>query len=285
MSLIEKEGKFFMSDSAYIFSVQSASSVNCAEHKHDFVEMVYMLRGKCVHIIDGKEYPVRRGDLVIVNYNQTHSIVGNTEACYVNILMKPEYISRSLTNHENAFALLQLSEFEDFSKILDESKCKVTFAGEERGRIEEIIAVISNEMREKSPGYELAIRSQFNLLLIMIFRKMSFKLDNTFVGVSDKLLCYINNHCHEKLTLEGIAKMCSYNTSYFSRIFKAYTGITFTSYLKKVRIEEAAVLLTTTELKVTDILYMVGYNDRTKFFSHFKSLKGISPLKYRKSKK
>ena len=52
-------------------------------------------------------------------------------------------INQSLAKEENAFALLHLAEFEEFSKILDESKCKVTFTGDERDRIEAIIDILN----------------------------------------------------------------------------------------------------------------------------------------------
>ena len=114
---------------------------------------------------------------------------------------------------------------------------------------------------------------------------MSLDLEFSFDGISEKLLSYIELHCSEKLALESIAKMCSYAPAYFSRVFKNYTGQNFTSYLKKVRIEKAANLLLTTDTKITDIVYLVGYSDKTKFFSHYKSIMGTSPLKYRKSQK
>jgi AraC-like DNA-binding protein len=245
---------------------------------------VYILKGKSVQFIDGKEYHVRHGDVLIINYNQTHSAINSEDFSYVNILMKPEYINNSLARSENAFALLHLSEFESFRKILDESKCKISFSGEERNRIEEIISILSEEMEQKSPGYELAVRSQLNLLLIMIFRKMSLKLENIFDGVSEELLMYIREHCSEKLSLKSIAELCAYNTSYFSRIFKERVGMTFTEYLKRVRLEKAAIMMETTTSNITDIAYSVGYTDKTKFFSDFKQLKGVSPLKFRKSK-
>ena len=142
MSLFEKNNKFFISDSAYVFKVHVQKNEGFAEHKHDFVEMVYTLKGSCTHIINGVEYPVKSGDMVIINYNQTHSITNSEETTYVNILMKPEYISKNLVNQENAFALLHLVEFEDFKKILNESRCKVSFSGSERKQIETAINTI-----------------------------------------------------------------------------------------------------------------------------------------------
>ena len=282
---LKKDDTYILSDDAYVFSMGKLDDLSCAEHKHNYVEIVYMLKGKCVHIIDGKAYPVSHGDLVIVNSNQTHRIDGNTGGQYVNILLKPEYMSRTLVNRENAFELLNLHEFEDFKKILDETKRKVSFSGEERNRIEEIIEIMIDEYKDKNPGYELAIRSQFNFLIIMIFRKMQLKLENTFDGVSDKLLNYISLHCNEKLTLDSVARLCSYNSSYFSRIFKSYTGDNFITYVRNVRIKRAAELLISTDSMVKDIMCEVGYTESNKFFADFKAIMGVSPLKYRKSKK
>ncbi len=282
---LKKDDTYVLQDDAYVFSVGKLDDLCCEKHRHNFIEIVYMLKGKCVHNIDGKDYPVRHGDMVIVNYNQSHTIYGNASGQYVNILLKPEYISGTLANRENAFELLNLREFEDFRKILDEKKCKVSFSGEERSRIEEIIGIIIDEYKTKAPGYELAVRSQFNFLIIMIFRKMQLDLDNRFDGVSDKLLNYLEVHCGEKLTLDTVARLCSYNSSYFSRIFKNYTGHNFISYLRKIRISKAAELISGTDIMIKDIMCEVGYTESNKFYADFKKVFGVSPLQYRKSKK
>ena len=113
---------------------------------------------------------------------------------------------------------------------------------------------------------------------------MSLNLEENFCGISDKLLSYITQHCCEKLTLENIADLCSYNKSYFSRIFKEYTNLTFTEYLRNARMEKAKELLCDSDYSITDIVYHVGYSDKTKFFAHFKTYTGVSPLNYRREK-
>lgn len=284
MPIIEKDNRYYMSDGASVFYIRK-NEVVFPLHTHDFVEIVYTLKGKSNHTINGESYDVRHGDMLVINYDETHEFESKSEVEYINILIKPEYINMSLGNQDNAFALLNLKEFEDFSNILDKTKRKVTFSGDERERIEETISVIHREMNEKPAGFDLVIRSQLNFLLIMIFRKMSLDLDTRITGVGDELLNYINNHSHEHLTLEGLSAMCSYNTSYFSRKFKAFAGMNFTSYLKTVRIEKAKVILRNTELEIADLITRVGYSDRTKFFSHFKEITGMTPLQYKKSKK
>jgi len=285
MSVFEKNNKFFMSDSAYVSKVYNKGDEVCHSHEHDFIEIVYILNGKVIHQINDREYPTSHGDMLIINYGETHSMKISKNSTYVNVLMKPEYISKSLENHENAFALLNLSEFESFKKLLDENKRKVTFKGDDRNKAEAIIDDIIKEQERQKPGFELFIRSQLNILLISLFRKMSLDLDSSFDGINEKLLHYINIHCGEKLTLSGIAKLCSYNVSYFSRIFKEYTGMTFTEYLKNARIQKALNLISKTNLNITDIVFEAGYTDKTRFYNDFKKKEGVTPLEYRKSKK
>ena len=285
MAITRKANKFYMSETALVQYVEYLNERTIEEHLHDFVEIVYILKGRCIHVIDGAEYIMKHGDLLIMNYNNIHGMKAEKGLKYVNILLKPQYINQSLIDCENAFELLKLSEFEEFREILDKSKSKITFSGDERERFESIISTLLNEIEKKPPGHEIAVRSQFNILLITIFRKMAFELDGTFNSMSEKLLNYIKKHCSEKLTLEGIARQCSYNPSYFSRMFKEYTGYTFIGYLKKIRMQKAVDMVLNSDMNITDIVYATGYSDATKFFKHFKEYTGLTPLKLRKSKR
>lgn len=284
MSLFNANNKYFITESISVMVAKNPNGVNEPEHKHDFIEIVYILKGECLHLVDGKEYFTSHGDVLVINYNQTHSIMGNSAVKYINILIKPEYVNESLANTENAFSLLHLSEFNDFVEILDESKIKIRFSHDERRKIEDIITSLVQEMQTKAPGHELYVRSQFNLLLLMIFRKMSLNLDIEFKGISEELLAYIRVHCAEKLTLSQIASKCSYNSAYFSRAFKDFAGVTFTQYLRDSRIEQAKHLIATSDMRITDVVYAVGYINKTKFFSDFRDKCGMSPLEYRKSR-
>lgn len=283
MTLVEENNKYYISGRISVMIARNPNGVNETMHKHDFIEIVYMLKGECVHTVDGKDYEVSHGDMLVINYNQTHSIRSDSPLVYVNILIKPEYVNESLANSENAFSLLNLSEFKDFAEILDKNKVKIRFFGDEKRKTEDVITSLLEEMKAKNPGHELYVRSQFNILLLTIFRKMSLNLESKVYDVSEELLDYIRSNCTERLTLNQLADMCSYNCAYFSRLFKEYAGLTFTQYLKKCRIERAKYLIETTNMKITDIAYEVGYVNKTKFFSHFKSVCSMSPLEYRKS--
>ena len=93
---------------------------------------------------------------------------------------------------------------------------------------------------------------------------------------------YIQTHYSEKdISLHSVAKVVNVSPNHFSTIFSQKTGETFISYITKVRLERAKVLLRTTNTRIADIGYEVGYND-TQYFSYvFKKHMGMTPKELR----
>lgn len=93
---------------------------------------------------------------------------------------------------------------------------------------------------------------------------------------------YVNEHYHEKITLDEIAENAGMNTSYFSTLFKKETGENFQNYLTNVRIEKAKYLLASTNDTMAAIALQVGYIDTRYFSQSFTKIVGIKPSLYRK---
>ena len=254
----------------------------CGEHLHDFIEFVYIVRGRCAHTVDGITYLVKRGDMLVINYGQTHSI-DSGDAEYINIFLKPEYINDCLADRTNAFALLDLAEFSEFRDTLKKIKNLVTFTNLERDTVEKAVVSLETELNNLMPGYALAAHSWFNILLVLIFRKMLLLQPETFDGISEELLQYIRDHCRENIEMNKLAALCHYNPSYFSRTFKEFTGSNFTAYLKRERIQQAMQMLGNTGIRILDVCYDVGYTDTTKFYRDFKEITGLTPREFRRS--
>lgn len=94
---------------------------------------------------------------------------------------------------------------------------------------------------------------------------------------------YIEEHYAENLSLEFIANKFYFNPSYFSNLFKSYSGIVFSEYLIKIRMQKAQQLLKNTDNTMYDIAHMVGFKDAAYFNRLFKREFGISPNKYRQT--
>lgn len=83
------------------------------------------------------------------------------------------------------------------------------------------------------------------------------------------------------LCLYTVAQRFSITESYLSFFFKEQTGSNFSSYIEKLRIDNAAKLLESTQANILEVAKAVGYTNDKTFRRVFKKLKGLSPSDYR----
>jgi len=92
---------------------------------------------------------------------------------------------------------------------------------------------------------------------------------------------YIWEHQSEELSLGRVAKAVNTSTFYFCKMFRRVTGVNFTNYVSRVRIEKAKNLLLNPNLRVSEIAFEVGFQSLTHFNRVFKKSLGQSPTAYR----
>ena len=257
-------------------------------HTHDFLELVYTFSGNSTHTINEETYDVSRGDLLFINFNQTHSYVPKDEFLFCNILIQPGFLDQELIHSINATDLLGLSVFLDFSTDMQVIQPFTRFAGEDRIRIEQLINDMVREFEQRSSGYLSMLRSMLTQLLILMFRQMRTStpyndLLEQVGTLSPQILQYIEQNCSERITLTELAERCCYNPAYFSRIFKKCFGVNFVDFVQEKRIAKAKDLLLHTRKSISDIALEVGYLDRKQFYTVFsKYNQGQTPGEFRK---
>lgn len=92
---------------------------------------------------------------------------------------------------------------------------------------------------------------------------------------------FIGEHQAETLSLDQMAKTLNVSTFYFCKMFKKATGLTFTDYLARTRIERAKNLLLNPNVRVSEVAYDCGFISLTHFNRIFKRVVGKSPTNYR----
>ncbi len=83
------------------------------------------------------------------------------------------------------------------------------------------------------------------------------------------------------LSLGEMAESVNLSPPYFCYLFKSITGVPPARYLKSLRMQRAATLLTTTFLSVKEIVRRVGCTDESHFVRDFKRIYGVTPSEYR----
>ena len=96
---------------------------------------------------------------------------------------------------------------------------------------------------------------------------------------------YIAGNYGDPVGLDEMARTMHVSTFYFCKMFKRATGLTFTDYLGRVRVEKAKNLLLNPHLRVSEIAYTVGFQSLTHFNRVFRKLTGESPTDFREKLK
>jgi AraC-like DNA-binding protein/mannose-6-phosphate isomerase-like protein (cupin superfamily) len=284
MSVIKNQDKneYVLNNDYEINRVRLTEDVG--EHTHQFIELVYTLSGRGIHTVDGKEYHVKSGDMLIINYHCRHTVCPIDALTYVDIMLKPEYVNETLKDTDDIFLLLQLSDYSDLANSIVKDNLLICFDGNEKQRVELLLDWTFEEQREHRPAGKLVIRSALSMLLSLVFRKMSEQQRATAM-IDDRLLAYMERNCGEKLLINEIASLCGYSTEHFSRLFKKHTGRSPVEYISGCRIKKAKNLLLNTDMPIESIISECGFSNRTAFFKKFYAFEGITPLRYRKNQK
>jgi AraC-like DNA-binding protein len=115
----------------------------------------------------------------------------------------------------------------------------------------------------------------------ILMNQIVVRQDNAEPPVIAKAKEFIREHQAENLSLGQVAKAVNTSTFYFCKLFKKITGVNFTDYVSRVRIEKAKDLLLNPNLRISEIAYEVGFQSLTHFNRVFKRILGQSPTDYR----
>ena len=93
---------------------------------------------------------------------------------------------------------------------------------------------------------------------------------------------YINNHYQEsELSVEQISDVIHISPSYFSRMFREVSDLSFPEYVNNLRLNYASELLKAKRLSVKDVAQKAGFSGTSYFSAQFKKKYGVSPSAYR----
>ncbi len=96
-----------------------------------------------------------------------------------------------------------------------------------------------------------------------------------------KARTFIHEHQDEDLSLEEVAKAVNMSAFYFCKMFKKATGMTFTDYLARVRVEKVKNLLLNPHKRISEAAFEAGFQSLSQFNRVFRRVAGESPTTYR----
>ena len=101
----------------------------------------------------------------------------------------------------------------------------------------------------------------------------------------NRVLVYIQENSDQPLTLDRLAAVVHFSPYHFHRIFSACVGETVSGYVRRVRLDRAAMKIYFTDEPITEIALATGYETPAAFAKAFKQRFGTSPTEYKKIKR
>ena len=153
---------------------------------------------------------------------------------------------------------------------------------------ERIFKRIIIELQRCQDNYEEMLTLLLRHLLIIFQRELTREpvLKNEYLDHEmDTAVTYFNENYNRDINIEEYATSKGRSVSWFIRSFKKFTGSTPMQFIVALRVNNAQVLLETTNYSINEISKIVGYDNQLYFSRLFHKLKGFSPREYRKTRK
>lgn len=250
------------------------------EHTHDYVEMVYMCRGKTVHHVNGDEIVLREGELLMLGQNARQDIraAGENDIA-VNFIVRPEFFAGTLQylGEEETplrrFIVSCLTGDNEAGYLL----FHVSGILPVQNLIENLLYTLIEDTHNKRGIHQMTMGLLFAQLMNHT-EALEFQSDDENAIVT--VLRYIEEN-YRNGSLTEIADMMNYEPTSLSRMIRQKTGMNYTELTQEKRMSQAAWLLTNTDKKVDEIAMSVGYENISYFHRLFARTYGMSPRKYR----
>lgn len=235
-------------------------------HSHYFTELFYVKKGQGFFLAEGKRYPIRENDFVIVNPNVAHTEFSAGDTPLEYIILGVEGIGFSFGENKEHLIFNCTRELTSLMFYMN---------------------TMLEEMEEKKRGYELVCQNLLEVLILKLIRYTGFAFD-VIASLKSSRECvkikqYIEANYTQDITLEMLAGRSHLNKYYLVHAFTKYFGCSPISYLCDVRIKASKELLASTDYSITEIAHSSGFSSQSYFAQCFKKSCQMSASDYRKT--
>ena len=250
------------------------------EAASDYYELGYHIRGDRTTITPDMSFVSHPGCVSVMAPLVYHRTLPASAAPYESILIKfsPLFI-RPLTQRFGQRLLDDIYSHPSnrFTKKIRSDVRRLFFR---------MLDEYQSPARQASPYSECRLQCMLSELLLTIaeHRLADDNADTypaTLTPPVIEAIYYMEKHYAETISIETAAGMANYSTAYFSRLFKAQLGKSYTEYLGSLRIRNAERLLLGTGKSVTEIALESGYQYPGNLTAAFKKQTGMTPRQYR----
>lgn len=240
-----------------LLKIETGEDFSFPPHLHSSFEFVTVTEGKMLVNIDKKQYFLESGEALLIFPNQMHSLSTDEHSRHLLCIFSPKLVQA----YSNTFLTKRPKNHKFYpSKFYIDKLSSFVYRGNSL-KAKGILYSLCDEF-DSSAEYEEHDSEKENLLL--------------------KIFQFVEANYNKACSLEALSENTSYHSVYLSRYFKRCTGLSYTDYVNRYRVNEAGYILKNSSMNILQIAYDCGFDSLRTFNRNFKSIMGVSPSEYRK---
>ncbi len=265
----------------YTMHHRNLSNDDIPWHWHEELEFNFAYKGPIIIETTHQIYTIQPGDGYFINTN-----VINTKRSANDDQAAIEYAHLFhpvlLTGHYRS-----IFETQYLNPILKNQSIEVLIFKQGEPYTKEYIDIL-NQLNELDQNEAFKIRNLLSEAWLIIMKKADNRPNELFNNSypneqAKKMLAFIHQNYAQKIYLDDLAELIGMSSREIIRIFKATFHQTPMEYLTSYRVKQAKTLLRETDLPITNIALMTGFNDSAYFSKIFKKANNLTPKAYRKN--
>lgn len=246
------------------------NNVSFLAHWHNEVELIFAREGSAKITIEGTEYTIHKGDLLVCGSHSIHfSDSYNMPNSLEFILFNPDLITANKSAwHKNLYLSAEkMRELNIFDTVT------------------QLFKNVNNELSGRAANYQNIVTAYISAIWYTLMRHFPTESDSTNqsgILKFEKAIAYIHSHFREQISLDDVADSVNLTPTYFSSLFHRFVGISFVHYLQIKRVEEAIRLLQKPGCKVIDAALDSGFTNMRSFNRVFLKITDTTPSTFLK---
>ena len=244
-------------------------------HSHSsHVEISVIYRGESEYLINEQRQTIKAGDILIYNSNVAHDELSSQEL--------------QVGSYFFAIGNLSITGLRPNALIPDDI-VPVFRAGADFDRItalcERMLADIDREDEWSTIITGFSTMALLEIIWRVIHKSAPVTEPDSEFFLGQRIKNYVDQHYKEDVSLRSVSDALHLSESYVSHTFKDMMGYSPMQYVTRRRIGEAQTLLIATDLTISEIAGIVGYDSQSHFNQRFSQYVSISPGQFRKNYK
>ena len=236
--------------------IEMGKDFSFGAHFHNSFEFIAVTEGEMLVTVDKKQYAVTPGSAILVFPNQPHSLHTEMHSKHILCIFSKKMVNTFSIATDNKIPTSAAFDIDNFY-------------------VKKLFELADDRSLIKSKGLLYSICAEFNKNASYI--KQISKSETLLRDIFD----FAEKNYKTDCTLDTLSRYTTYNSVYLSKYFKQRTGINYTDYINKLRINEAIYLISTTDDKMVNISLRCGFNTIRNFNRKFKEVTGQTPKEYR----